>query len=319
LVRIRLGYVALAIGLEDCSPSRTITVTNLSKIEGEENQKGSVRRLARENLNNTLRILRYNVGNGIAVYRFSSKLIPLATHPAAQHWDLLAELNRELDDIGAFVHQHRLRVSLHPDHFTVINAADPAVFGKSLIELEYHEALLRSMNLGPTAKVVLHIGGCYRDHATSLTRFEERFAGLPPSIRSRLVVENDDKLFGAADVLKVSQKLGIPMVLDVHHHFCHNSGEELADLLPEIFRTWNGEIPKIHFSSPKNDKNCRYHSNFIEAESFLSFIRIAKKVGSDFDVMLEAKQKDLALFQLLQELKQAADLEIGPGAGITVS
>jgi UV DNA damage endonuclease len=319
LVRIRLGYVAMALALQDCSPSKTVTLSNLSRIEGEEHRLGRVRRLARENLKNTLRILRYNEACGVHVYRFSSKLIPLATHPLAQEWPLLNDLSEELAEIGAFAKEHRMRVSFHPDHFAVINAADEDIFRKTLKELEYHEGMLRGMNLGPgEARLVVHIGGGYGDPASSRARFAERFARVPEATRSRLAVENDDRIFGASDALRVSESLGIPMILDLHHHFCHNRGEGLADLLPDIFQTWNREIPKVHFSSPKSAADCRSHAGFIDTNAFLDFIRTAGRLGQDFDVMLEAKEKDLALFRLLEELQGSPDLEIGPGALITI-
>lgn len=62
--------------------------------------------------------------------------------------------------------------------------------------------------------------------------------------------------------------------------------------------------PKIHFSSPREFENDRKHADFIDAKKFLEFIYKAKEsVNKDFDVMLEAKKKDITLNTLVKDLK----------------
>ena len=38
-------------------------------------------------------------------------------------------------------------------------------------------------------------------------------------------------------------------------------------------------------------------------EEFVKFINSAKKINRDFDVMLECKEKDIALFKLVDDIK----------------
>jgi UV DNA damage endonuclease len=96
------------------------------------------------------------------------------------------------------------------------------------------------------------------------------------------------------------------MVLDVHHHVCNNNGEILEDLIEDIFNTWNNDIlpPKIHFSSPKDGERDRRHSDYINPHDFISFIEITKSLNRDYDVMIEAKQKDESLYKLVEDLKE---------------
>ena len=97
------------------------------------------------------------------------------------------------------------------------------------------------------------------------------------------------------------------MVLDVHHHNCKNDGENLSDLMKNIFDTWSCENlpPKIHFSSPKEGKLDRKHADYIDVNEFASFLNLAKEsVNNDFDMMIEAKKKDLALFKLIDDLRK---------------
>jgi len=45
-------------------------------------------------------------------------------------------------------------------------------------------------------------------------------------------------------------------------------------------------------------------------DEFLRFLKIAKKCNRDFDVMIEAKEKDLALFFLMEKLKETSGVKV---------
>jgi len=81
-------------------------------------------------------------------------------------------------------------------------------------------------------------------------------------------------------------------------------GEQLDDMLEDIFETWQQEYfnPKVHFSTPKSEKDYRSHADDINAEEFMKFISSASYINQDIDVMLEAKNKDSALLKLSDEL-----------------
>ena len=117
-------------------------------------------------------------------------------------------------------------------------------------------------------------------------------------------MENDDKIFNIVDCLNLCQKLNIPFVLDYHHHLCNNDGIRIDNYLKDIFNTWHS-IPKIHFSSPKNQtkKEIRSHHDYINVEDFIKFLDKIKYLDIDLDIMLEAKAKDEALFKLVRLLK----------------
>ncbi len=302
-MRIRLGYVAMALRLEDCSPSKTVTLKNINKIPEYQDQLGRLTRISRENLANTLRVLKANYYDGIMFYRFTSRLIPLCTHPQFLAWDYRTALAEEFKAIGDFVKEHEMRVGLHPDHFTLLNSPNPEVQESSQRDLKYHLNILEAMGLGISAKLVIHVGGKYQDRSLAIKRFIEQFNALPGNVSERLILENDDRCFTAAEVLRLSREIKVPMVLDIHHHQILNNGEELSDLLPEIFATWGDEIPKVHLSSPRSDKDLRSHADYIKTDTVIEFLKLARKLGQDFDIMLEAKQKDLALLKLVNDLR----------------
>jgi UV DNA damage endonuclease len=298
---MRFGYCCIALGVENCSTAKTVTVKTLLTIE-ESSRLDRLRRVARENLANTKRLLWYNQAHDIGLYRFSSQLIPLATHPVAGGWDYLHELREELEEVGQVVNQTGIRVSAHPGQYCVINTLTPLVWENSLKDLEYHHGILSQMKLNHNACMVLHVGGAYRNKPESLRLFKERFTQIPGIIRNRICIENDDRNFTLGEVLSLAGELQIPMVLDLHHHWCNNQGEDLKDNLPAIYATWGPEIPKIHISSPRLDRDPRAHADFVNPEDFQKFLALNPR--PDIDVMIEAKMKDLAVIKLREDLKK---------------
>lgn len=304
-MRIRFGYVAIALGIPEGSPNKTVSVKTLEKIADPLGRVGRLRRIMLANLETTLRILKYNAAHEISLYRFTSKTVPLATHPIAAGWDYIADGQPLWREIGAYIRAHGMRVSAHPDHFTLLNSPDNGVLAASLQDLDYHARTFEAMDFEPFPSLVLHVGGSYRDKPAALERFAARFASLPPRLAGRLMLENDDKIFTAAEVLALCERLGRPMVLDIHHHRCNGGGEDLAALWPRICATWAGGVPKIHVSSPKSARDIRAHADHVDPADVLPFLKMARESGRDLDIMVEAKRKDEAMLRLVDALAAA--------------
>jgi UV DNA damage endonuclease len=318
---VRLGYVAMSSLIENASPSKTMTVTNFSKLTDREAAIRKLERIGAENLHNTLRLLRHNRANEIKVYRFSSKLIPLIGHELLEDWHPIRTLAAEFREIGDYVKLHGMRVSFHPDHFTVLSTPRPDVLRNSYADLERHAAMLDAMGLGSEAKCNIHVGGSYGDKNKAGERFVSQFQALSPAIQNRLTLENDDKTFTALETLEIAEKVGAPMVLDIHHHQVNHNGEDVVELWPRILHTWDQAAgsntalgdrlllpPKIHVSSPKSEKDSRSHADFVEAGPVLRFLRAIAQVTPQLDLMLEAKMKDQALFKLMEDIQSEADV-----------
>ena len=79
-MKIRFGYVANAVGLWDASPSKTLTFARYSVLPKNERLE-KLKSVTAQNIHNTKRILYYNIAHEIELYRLSSSLVPLATHP----------------------------------------------------------------------------------------------------------------------------------------------------------------------------------------------------------------------------------------------
>lgn len=301
---IRLGYVAMSAVVKNASPSKTMTVTSFSKLLDREAAIRKLERLGAENLHNTLRLLRHNRAHDIMVFRFSSRFIPLIGHEMLGDWDPIPTLSAEFEELGAYAKQAGMRVSFHPDHFTVLSTPREDVLQKSIQDLERHNAMLNAMGLGTEAMCNIHVGGSYGDKKKAAKRFIQNFSTLRPEIQKRITLENDDKTFNALETLEIAETVGAPMVLDVHHHAVNNEGEDAAELWPRIQQTWTNELPpKIHVSSPKSETDPRSHADYVEVQPLLTFLRAIAPITPKLDIMIEAKMKDEALFRLMEDFK----------------
>ena len=304
-MRVRLGYVAIALNLDKVTSSSTVTYSRYSKINSEEEKLKKLKEVTYSNLESLEKILKYNIDHNIHFYRITSNLIPLATHPDVM-WDYKKYFRQDFLNLGNIIKKSNMRVDSHPDQFNVINSTRESVIQSTLINLSNSVDIFELMDY-KLGKMVIHIGSSQGGKEESIKRFIRNFNNFPRRIQERLILENDDKVFTAKDVLQICKALKVPMVLDIHHHNCKNEGEDIGDLLEEIFNTWNDESipPKLHFSTPKEFENDRKHADYIDADNFASFIKLVKsKVNRDMDVMIEAKKKDKAMLKLIEDLKR---------------
>lgn len=299
-MKVRLGYVALSKALDDVTTSSTITYTNYIN----KNYNASkLLEITKNNLDSLYEIIKYNVKNNFHFYRLTSKLVPLATHDKVD-FDYITPLLDEYKKIGKLINGNNIRVDTHPDQYAVLNSMDSKIVKNTVEILEYHYKIMDALGIKDKI-IILHVGSSACGKKASITRFINNFNKLPDHIKKCIVVENDDKVYNIKDVLELCHKINVPMVLDYHHFICNNEKEDINDYLKEIIDTWDGKLPKMHFSSPKSKlkKEFRSHSDYINKESFIKFINILKKQDKDIDIMLEAKAKDDAVSRLVRCLK----------------
>lgn len=295
---IRLGYACISKTL-DITTSHTITYTNYEKLNKSE-QEERLRNIIEQNLKNLEEILKYNIKNNIHFYRMSSKIFPLATHPNIKI-NFLEQYKNKLKHIGKIINDNNLRVDIHLDEFCVLNSANPDIVNSTINIIKFYKNMLKTMNL--KTYMILHVGSSSFGIQKSITRFINNFKKLDDESKKMIILENDDKKFNIKHTLYICNKLNIPMVLDYHHYICNNEGEKLTDYIDQIFKTWKNDTPKVHISSPKNKKEYRTHNDYINICDFIKLIQIIKQTNKNVDIMIEAKEKDFALFKLVRELK----------------
>ncbi len=260
----------------------------------------------------------------IQFYRMAGQLAPYLTHPdlPAFH-DQLDECSTELATIGDLARQQSVRLTLHPGFYVQLSHPDPDLAARSSLELAAATSLLDGMGLDASSVVVIHVGGGYADVPAALDRFARAANLLPDNVRRRLVLENGDRQFSLRDVLWVHRRTGIPVVLDTLHHRCHNPDAiPQLDALKIALATWPENVhPKIHVSSPRTAVRTLYrdgearvqmplphqHSDFLHPFEVIDLLQaaVAARLRS-FDVMLEAKAKDVALLRLRKQISKYA-------------
>lgn len=299
-MKVRLGYVALSKALDDVTTSSTITYTNYIN---KNYNTSKLLEITKNNLDSLYKIIKYNVKNNFHFYRLTSKLVPLATHDKVD-FDYITPLLDEYKKIGKLINDNNIRVDTHPDQYAVLNSMDSKIVKNTVEILEYHYKIMDAIGIKDKI-IILHVGSSACGKKASITRFINNFNKLPDHIKKCIAVENDDKVYNIKDVLELCHKINVPMVLDYHHFICNNDKEDINDYLKEIIDTWDGKLPKMHFSSPKSKlkKEFRSHSDYINKEYFIKFINILKKQDKDIDIMLEAKAKDDAVSRLVRCLK----------------
>ena len=263
----------------------------------------------------------------ISMYRFSSDFAPYLTHPdMPQFHHQIEESRGELEALGKRAREMNLRLSFHPSQYIILNSPSDKLTETSTRDFLAQAEMLDAMEQPAEAVIVTHVGGVYGDKEASMARFVEHFHALPEPAKRRLVLENDDKSYTCADVLKIHEQTGIRCIFDHQHHNCINSeGWSPEAACAAILATWPDDCrPKIHFSSPRiEDREIKrldketgkkvafkatalatQHADFIDADTFIPFARETQKTR-EFDVMCEAKSKDLAVLRLREALEEA--------------
>jgi hypothetical protein len=125
-----------------------------------------------------------------------------------------------------------------------------------------------------------------------MDRFIEQYkTKLSDSIRRRLVIENDDRLFSVKDCLYIHEHTRIPILFDNLHHACLNNGEPMIEAMKQCFATWpNGQRPMIDYATQQTGKRVGAHAEHINEKHFELFSRETKDL--QFDIMLEIKDKE---------------------------
>lgn len=286
---MRVGYACVHTELP--TSSRTARLANATPER--------LRELTAANLDALEAILRWNAGHGIAVFRLSSNIVPLASHPVNElpWWDEHAERFAEL---GALMAREEMRLSTHPGQYTVLGSARPHVVDAALAEVEYQARLLAAFGLGPGHKIVVHMAGDPERFAAGVER-------LCDAARTRLVLENDER-WSLQQVLEIAAPLALPVVFDVFHH-------ELRPSLPDLpvreavltaAATWldaDGR-PEVHFSTQAPGKRPGAHAESLDEEAFRAFA--AATADLPLDCIVEVKDKERSA------LRAAALLEALP-------
>lgn len=167
--------------------------------------------------------------------------------------------------------------------------------------------------------MVVHMGGMFAEaggKSATLDRFRENYAKLSDSIKRRLVLENDDVVWSVHDLLPICEELNIPLVLDYHHHNIVFDSEQCREgtldisqpeISARITATWTrkGIKQKMHYSEP-----CAGAVTLRDRRKHSARVTTLPPCPPDADLMIEAKDKEQAVFELMRTFKLPGHLNI---------
>ena len=299
---IQLGLCCLNITLRarcpSIFPSRTMRLRTIHLPE--------LKKRVIANLEDLIRMIHWNEENGIKVFRLSSSMFPHISNPRAESYefDFAKPLLKQIGDLGKKYNQ---RFTFHPGQYNVVGTPNKESFHTTVLDLSYHANVLELMGCDQNSVIVIHGGGTYGDKEATKKRWCEQFKMLPQNVQSRLVLENCEKNFSVQDCLDISKEIDIPVVFDTHHYNCYNHFHPDETQLPEdhyiplILETWHKRDikPKFHISEQGSGR-VGHHSDYIETiPKYL--LDIPDKYNVHFDILVEAKKKELAIFKLYKK------------------
>lgn len=302
----RLGYCCINTELnkKGIFMSRTCRLSTLEKFDTSQKAINYCKSLAMDNLKDLQIILKWNNENNMKVFRLSSAIFPFSTHPDYSY--SLDDFKDILKSIGNYALKNNMRLTSHPDQFNVIGSDKEYVVKNSIRQLNFHSDCFEIMGLTKDSVMVIHGGGKIGGKENSMLRFQTNFKKLKLTTQKRIVLENCETSFSVEDLLPTCELLGIPLVMDFHHHNLNSGKNEISILIKMVIQTWEKRNirPKFHLSETCPEyldstslTKLRKHSDLITINHYKNTIKIIPE-NLEFDLMLECKLKEQAIFLL---------------------
>ena len=298
---MKIGYACINMSLgKKVTTNRGMTLKTF-KAKGLD----YVSELALKNSEDIIKILQWNEEHNIKMFRLSSCLIPWGNVIDINTLPDIEKISAVLKKAGEYAAKHGHRITTHPGPFTVIASPNNNVVERSIADLEMHAKVFDLMGLSKTPynKINIHVNTTANGKENSMKRFCDAYWHLSESVRTRLVVENDDKpkQYTVEDLMLVNKLMGIPVTFDYFHHSLNPGNLTEEQALKLAATTWpEGINQAVHYSESKRfhenniKENARAHSDYINA--------FPNTYGLDIDIMTECKMKDLAILPLINKL-----------------
>ena len=274
------------------------------------------------------RLIEYVGGlpNELRMVRLGSNQLPAYTqHDWSYFWrkpDVRQRAEQLYSAVGETARELDVRLSMHPGQFTVLASIDDDIVNRSIEEFEYHVDIARWMGYGKQFqdfKINVHISG-----KKGPAGIKECLNRLSPEARNTITIENDENSWGLDASLELVGHCGL--VLDIHHHWV-KTGEYIEpndDRIKRVIDSWRGVRPTMHYSlsketyipeqSPYEKPNMEqlllqgYKKAKLRAHSDMCWNHAcndwALSFAPEFDIMVEAKHKNLANKQLYDHYRQ---------------
>ena len=255
--------------------------------------------LALENARDLIKIIKWNNENGFNLFRISSDIVPWASEFDLTEMPDYERFSNLLKGAGTLAKQYGQRITSHPGPFNVLVSPNEKVVQNTFKDLTTHGEMFDLLGLERSHynPINIHCNGVYGDKQSAMDRFCKNFEKLPDSVRTRLVVENDDKasMYSVKDLMYLHERIGIPITFDYHHHKFNTGGLSEQEALELAMSTWGDIKPVVHYSESRileeEGVKPQAHSDYIYSE--------INTYGHSLDIEVEAKMKELTVLDYL--------------------
>jgi len=304
----RLGYACINL---HCSKKGIRTNRKMIQKTFKEHGIEYASKLALANVRDLVEIIKWNHQNGIKVFRFSSAMFPWASEYEIKNLPDYHKIKTIMNGAGHLANRYGQRLTVHPGPFNQLASVNERVVQKTIKDLNQHGEMMDLLLQPRThqAKINIHVGCATGGKEAAAERFCKNFQRLDESVKSRLVVENDDKpsLFTTEELYDlIYNNIKTPITFDYHHNWCNPGNLDEEQALKLASTTWPKGIRQCtHFSSAKRiyeDETAKIvaHADYVYDE--------IKDYGLDIDVMVEAKAKELSVMRYLKEFETEKNL-----------
>jgi UV DNA damage endonuclease len=298
----KIGLCCISLNVKNLGYSfQTMTYKRFSSLPKDE----ALSILGERILNNmitTNKTIEYCANNNLT-YRLSSDLFPLITYDKAdiylENLPNYDDIQDEFDSIANTISQNQVRISLHPSEYNSLASLSKDVANKTITELNFYSSFMDRIGCPADYRspMNLHVHNKTGDYESIISRFTNSFNLLDPNCRSRLVIENDDKVncWSVRELVNIFHaKTNIPITFDYLHHACHPDGLTEEEAIRACHATWGDYTPLFHYSESRPGNNPRAHSDYAN-NNFNTY-------DLDFDLDFELKMKDHAISQYIEKV-----------------
>lgn len=271
---------------------KTISRTQLFALDGDE-RHARLLALYEHNARRVVGAIEYCRSHAIGLYRLPTGLLPFADDACYSPIMYAPSVAEQLTRAGELARRFHIRIVAHPDQFVVLNSEREQVVANSITILRAQAAVLDAIGMerSPAAAITIHGGKGGR--AKALVR---ELRSLPETVRSRIVIENDERAYGSEAIFQIARDARVPMVFDAHHALVKErlpsyDDEHISAFTAAARQTWpHRNLQLVHISNGREALHDRRHSDFIAAMP-ASFRNVPY-------IEVEAKAKELAVFAL---------------------
>ena len=240
IMDIRFGYTGNSKILKDCSTNKTVSVSVLNKETDEQKKLNKLKKVAKDNILNTLKVLESNKALGIDVYGLSPKLFPLANYPSLEYFRYIDSLKIELLEVGEYIKENNIRANIHLENTIIINSMSDKVLQDSIKDIKYQNVLMNYMGLDDKYKVIVNVGGAYVNKEDAIERFYETLSGLDEALRRRIALKNEDNSISVSKMVKICNEFSIPFFLNI------DDSNVNSEIISKSIESWkNEDIPAL--------------------------------------------------------------------------